>query len=260
MSKNPDKDKITFRSEFPSRRSVNVLNQKTAKLQEKIEELERGQARNKSNFDAIQEENIILKEDITRLKEEMEQLRMKCGAMSTSIRDAVSAETSTIMEQLSAERELKEPRTEEQLQTLRGIICKFNERNKSKMKDGRKPKTFGVNGSLTLVRDLKSLHAWFVSDYAKSIGIGTRLILKVSDFDVCVVDDKLVTISRDYKDGVGPEIFWTRNEEYKRLYTPSTSYKSTECFDDDPRRNYKFKGVRWTPPTGKGKKRSLSET
>ena len=134
---------------------------------------------------------------------------------------------------------LKVPKTEEEFDKIRKTIYSFNKKN---YKLDKKAKTWGDGCSR--ISNKKSLVSWLESSFGEERGLGVSIL---EDFSVCVVDDCLVTVDRDFKGGIGIEAFWIPPSRYASVAEASTDWKSDYHKVADPRHEYSFKGSKWVP-------------
>ena len=136
----------------------------------------------------------------------------------------------------------------QQLENDRRAIIAFNDANMrkdtpdrikwtdTKILKGEKERTM----SFTRADDKTSLMSLIRSDHRDLLCVSgpepvniTRSIFK--KYWVVVIHDKLVTMSRDFKGGIGWEYLWSSDEEMER-FPPSIDWKNSDKRANDPRR------------------------
>lgn len=144
--------------------------------------------------------------------------------------------------------ELKDPVTEEEFLRLKHMVTLINRSLTWPKNVGQ---VWGPNGEFSSINSAESLRTWFESGHCKSLKIPQTISpFDLDDFEVFVFEGDLVTLSKDFKGGVGVESLWCDES------STSTGYKSLVHELNDPRRRYRFEGKRWD---GKKRKKSSSE-
>ena len=163
------------------------------------------------------------------------------------------------------------------LNGIKGILCKFNKENPVAVANGDpRGVKFGTHVSITCV---DSLSVFLATAHARTLGLQSNILEK---FKVFVLEGKLVTLSNEYRDGVGFSFLWKKK---RGLTSVAVGWKTALAKKYDPRLgidpvtgvNYidPETGNMWVPdvpasavPTkkkqkqkqkGKGKKRSLEK-
>lgn len=152
---------------------------------------------------------------------------------------------------------LEKPRSQEEFNALRSMLYAFNKANFKRHKEGREVLKWGESEQFSTISNEESLVAWFKTVHASTCSLGPDTI---DHFKVCVFRGKLVTLSKDYEDGVGIEAFWMPDSKYDEVCKQSTCYKSKDHRKNDPRHGYQLNGVKWAPkaPKKSSKKRKLA--
>lgn len=138
----------------------------------------------------------------------------------------------------------KTPKTFDELAALNKVIQMVN------MKVARHKTTWGDNNEFSTIKDEESLVAWLKSGNEYKL---TPALL--DDFEVCVFDSQLVTLSKDYRGGIGFEALFVPMRKFVESVQKSNKYKSAEHRRNDPRKGYHVDGKRWVPGTYLPKKK-----
>ena len=149
------------------------------------------------------------------------------------------------------DQELKTPRTEEEFKKIRKTIYAFNKKNYKLLKEKKREYKWGPGGCYNRISNKKSLKAWLESSLASEKGLSISIL---DDFAVCVVDDCLVTLDKDFCGGIGIESLWIPAEKYSSVSSASTGWKSDFHMESDPRHEYYFHGMRWSPKSDGNKR------
>jgi len=248
-SKFQESDKVTFPTWVDNFDRVNAICQENSSLKLKVTNLQ-------NEIDEIK--NDILDIKFNKVKEEIQEQNQEDVQDKEEVQDQDQnqeqeqdvqdvqdvLERMENMETLLMQPEddnvdLKVPKTEEEFNKVRKTIYLFNKKN---YKLEKKAKTWG-DGYNRIVNK-KTLVAWLESPFAEERGLGISIL---EDFSVCVVDDCLVTLDRDFKGGIGVEAFWIPPSRYDSVAEVSTVWKSDSHKDSDPRHGYLFKGSKWVP-------------
>lgn len=139
---------------------------------------------------------------------------------------------------------LKTPKTFDELSALNKVIQMVN------TKVARHKTTWGDNNEFSTIKDEESLVAWLKSGNEYKL---TPALL--DDFEVCVFDSQLVTLSKDYRGGIGFEALFVPMEDFVKSVQKSSKYKSAQHRRNDPRKGYQVDGKRWVPGTYLPKKK-----
>lgn len=148
---------------------------------------------------------------------------------------------------------LKKPRSQEEFNAIRVVLYRFNKANNKRHKEGKEVLKWGESELFSTISSEESLVAWFKSVHASTCGLGPDTI---EHFKVCVFRGKLVTLSKDYEDGIGIEAFWMPDSKYDEVCKQAPAYKSKDHRKNDPRHGYQLNGVKWTPKAPKAPKKS----
>ena len=151
---------------------------------------------------------------------------------------------------------LKNPKSQEEFDTLRETLYKFNKTNYKRRKEGKEVLRWGESKRFSSISSEESFVAWLKTVHASTCSLSVDTI---DDFKVCVFRGELVTLSKDYEGGIGIEAFWVPDSKYDTVCKRSTAYKSAQHRENDPRHGYQLNGVKWTPKASKksSKKRKL---
>lgn len=228
-------------------------------------------AKLEQRLDLVVTENARLKEDLEGLRlevkncaSEMVQMRLGQGILCKELThrvdemraeiDAVRMTDDNTNDKANdeAKETLKEPRTQEAFDAVRLALYTFNKRNVKRKQRGAEPKTWGRDGEYDLISNRESLEAWLDSKHAKDFKLDRDVI---DHFNVCVVNGELVTISKEFKGGVGIEAFWVPQNKYDSVCQRSSTYEETESVLRDPRHGYMLNRVKWVPSAGQQKRK-----
>lgn len=184
---------------------------------------------------------------------ELESLTKKVALLEGARGDREEAETDE-----EANVTLKKPRSQEEFNAVRMILYKFNKANFKRQSEGKEVLKWGESEEFSMINTEDSLVAWLKTVHASTCSLGADTI---EHFKVCVFRGKLVTLSKDYEDGVGVEALWMPDSKYDDVCKQSTRYKSKAHRQNDPRHGYELNGVKWTPKAYKksSKKRKLAD-
>jgi len=184
-----------------------------------------------------------------RVTKEVLNLQAQIENISTKLDEVLRRDEDTETD----EEFLKKPRSQAEFDAIRSTIYEFNKKNYKLGVRGKKVATWGEHQEFFDIECKKSFVAWLESEHAKELSLGPSTIDR---FEVCVVRGKLVTLSKDYKGGIGLEALWIPDNKYdEAVCTQSTRYRSAAHKKNDPRLGYEFNGVKWTYPATNKKKR-----
>ena len=242
----PQSEKLSFTDWVANRDDLNKLNDRVDQEVECLESNLANQSMEHKSFVGKLVGDMAQKHE--DLLAEIKRLEVKVALLEEAQNKGDEAATVT----------LKKPRSQEEFNAVRTILYKFNKANFKREKEGKEVLKWGESEKFSMINTEDSLRAWLKTVHAVTCSLSPDTI---EHFKVCVFRGKLVTLSKDYEDGVGVEALWMPDSKYDDVCKQSTRYKSKAHRENDPRHGYELNGVKWTPkaPKKSCKKRKLAD-